>query len=680
MGGGYEADCPRPNMLARSTSPYLRMHACDPVEWVDWSYVEERLGKLGKPLFISIGYYSCKWCHVMQRESFRNPEVARWINRVFVPVKVDREERPDVDEYYMTYCMASRGSCGWPLTVLADEWGRPFYAATYMKPEALIRLARAVEEALRGGGLGDVAERAASALESIMNASPSGIPEAPLASLAEAAASAYDPAYGGFGVQPKFPQAPILLALLAAGERHRLGGAVDMVVSTLHHMVAGGIHDWVDGGFHRYTIDRDWRTPHFEKMLYDQGVLAMVIGEVLKRGRDPVLAEAGAGIVRLLRAHFLTPGGLASSLDAEAGGGEGLYYSVTPDEAKAALGDLYQEASEVFDFSPEGNYLNEETGEPSGRLLLHIGEPIPSLAERLEVSVEDVLRLIGRVAERLRPLRLEKGPPGRDWKVIASWNGLALWGLSSLAAAGIPGALELALEVYSRVKKSLVDGYRVFRVWSEGEARIEGMLPDYAHLALGFLAVHSVTGRDDALELAHGVAGEIPGRFQGPEGELRYRPGGPMEVYEGPTPSGYAAAVEVMWRLGRILDDRRLKDSALRAARAAAGYVESEPLRYPYMAVALDLVRGPVMDVVLSEGRGFEGALGALARAPFYATLAVNRRGGYLWRTAEYARSMPAVNGEATIYVCEEGVCSLPTANPGKALEYVARRGFRPSK
>ncbi len=665
-------------MLAGSSSPYLRMHACDPIEWVDWSYVEERLGKLGKPLFISIGYYSCKWCHVMHRESFQNPSVAEWLNRVFVPVKVDREERPDVDEYYMTYCMAARGSCGWPLTVLADEWGRPFYAATYMKPGDLIELARAVEEEVKRGGLAGIAERAAATLELIMMPSPAGVPEKPLVAVASTASSIYDPAYGGFGGPPKFPQAPLLLALLAASERHGLSQAAGMVVETLHYIVSGGIHDWVDGGFHRYAVDRDWRTPHFEKMLYDQAVMARVIGEVLKRGQDPVLEIAGKGVVRLLHGHFMTEAGLASSLDAEAGGGEGLYYTLTPDEMKEALGDLYQEASKIFDFAAEGNYLDEQTGRPSGRLLLHIGEPIPRLAERLGLSVREALGVIERVAGRLRPVRLERGPPGRDGKVIAGWNGLALWGLSALVHRGIPGALDLALEVYRRVASSLIDGCTVYRVWGGGGAYVEGMLPDYAHLSLGLLALHSATGRDDALELAHCIAREIPSRFQGSGGELRYKPGGPMEVYEGPHPSGYAAAVEVMWRLGGLLGDEALRESALRAARAIAGHVESDPLRYPYAAVALDLIRGPSLDVVVAEGRGFRGIVEALSKLPFYATLAANRRGGYLWSSTSYARSMPPVDGDATIYVCERGACGLPTKNPSSAMEYVERRGLKP--
>jgi hypothetical protein len=506
---------------------------------------------------------------------------------------------------------------------------------------------------------------------------PAGIPEKPLVAIANVASSIYDPAYGGFGGPPKFPQAPLLLALLAASERHGLGRTAVMVVETLHHIISGGIHDWVDGGFHRYAVDRDWRTPHFEKMLYDQAVMARVIGETLKHGWDPVLEAAAMGIVRLLQDHFMTKAGLASSLEAEAGGGEGLYYSLTPSEMEEVLGDLHQEASRIFDFAPEGNYLDEQTRRPSGRLLLHISEPIPRLARRLGLDVEDVLAVIEEVAGRLRPVRLKKGPPGGDGKVIASWNGLALWGLSALVHRGIPGALDLALEVYRRVASSLIDGCTVYRVWS-GEAYVEGMLPDYAHLSLGLLALHSAIGRDDALELAHCIARGIPGRFQSSGGELRYKPGGPMEVYEGPYPSGYAAAVEVMWRLGGLLGDEVLRKSALRAARAIAGHVESDPLRYPYMAVALDLVRGPSLDVIVAEGRGFGGVVKALSKLPFYATLAANRRGGYLWSSTSYARSMPPVDGDATIYVCEEGACGLPMKNPSRALEYVKRRGLKP--
>lgn len=454
--------------------------------------------------------------------------------------------------------MAARGACGWPLTVLADEWGRPFYAATYMRPEELVELARVEEESWRGGFRG-IAERAAKALESIMAPAYSGIPDKPLLGLADYASAAFDRAHGGFGGPPEFPRAPLLLALHAAYERHGLRHARDIVLATLHHIIAGGIHDWIDGGFHRYAVDRDWRTPHFEKMLYGQAVLARVIGEALKHGRDPVLEAAGEGVVRLLKTRFTTEAGLASSLDAEAGGGEGIYYSFALNEVKSVLGELYDNASEIFDFRSEGNYIDETTGRPSGRLLLHIGEPIPSLAGGLGVSVEEVLDTIKRVAAKLGALREGRGPPSRDWKVSASWNGLAVWGLSSLAAAGIPGALDLALEVYERVKERLIDGCNVYRVWSGSDACIEGFLPDYAHLSLGLLALHSVMGKDGPLELVHCLARGIPGRFQGSGGEPSYRPGGPMEVYEGPYPSGYSSAVEVMWRLGGLLGDGVLR-------------------------------------------------------------------------------------------------------------------------
>ncbi len=674
-----DVECDNPNMLASARSPYLRMHACDPVRWVTWEWVEERLGSIGKPLFVSIGYSSCHWCHVMQRESFRNPVVAEWLNRVFVPVKVDREERPDVDEYYMAYCQAVRGACGWPLNVLADEHGRPFAAFTYLPPGELVRVAMAVEDAWRRGEPQRVAEYAGKVLgEALTRAPHTGPPVDDLFdSLLDWARKAYDAEYGGFGAAPKFPMAPLLEALLAVHYRRGLREPLSMVLETLHWMASGGIHDWVGGGFHRYSVDRYWRLPHFEKMLYDQACIARVLGAALRIARDPVLLRAAQGIVRFLEREMLGEAGFYSALDAESGGVEGLYYTWTVEELRDALGGLYPLAEKLFNVEPQGNYLDEATRERTGRNLLYVGEPLPRAAERLGLSLDELLSLIDEVSERLLEARKAKPRPAADYKVLASWNGLALWGLASLAAAGVDGALDLAVEAARRLEAKLLDGCEPRRAYARGEAYGEPLLPDYTHLALGMLGLHSVTGRDRFLELAHCLArGAL--RFQASDGSLRLKPGGIVERSEGAYPTGYSMGVEAMARLGRLLDDNSLLEAARRAAGPLAGLAAEAPAGMPYALVALDLLEGPSFDVVLAEGEGWMRALEGLAAEPrHYVTLAVNREDGYLWRTAGYARSMPALAGRATIYVCEEGVCSLPTHSVEKALAYVRRRGAR---
>lgn len=671
--------CAKRNMLASSKSPYLRMHACDPVNWVPWEFVEGNLGRLGKPLLISIGYYSCKWCHVMHRESFMNPEVAEWINRVFIPVKVDREERPDVDEYYMIYCASTRGSCGWPLTVVADDEGRPFFVATYLRPEDIVELARVVEEVVREEEHLSIAKESQELMNALMNPSPGkDLPKNALGLVADAASQAFDEVYGGFGSGPKFPQAPIILALLAHYLRKGSQLSLAMTSITLHRIASGGIHDWVDGGFHRYAIDREWRTPHFEKMLYDQAVLARVYGESIKLLHDPVFSAVSSGIVRLLREKFLIKGGLASSLSAESCGEEGTYYSFTLSEVRDALGDLYEDASRVFEFKEEGNYVDELSGAASGRNLLFIGSPIPEVAAREGLGVDEVLNIIRAVSARLAVIRRGRCPPERDEKVITSWNGLAIWGISSLVSAGIDQALNLAMETYSRLKKSVIDGDRVWHEWVDGEARVRGMLADYAHLSLGLLSLHFVTGDEEALELSYTIAARIPKEFQSGDGFLKIRPGGPLEMYEGPYPSGYSAAVEVMERLGRILGDEALKQAARRAIKAISPSFENSPLRYPYLGVSADLVVKGTIDVVVSGGDEVADVMIKIATLPHHPiNVVANRPGGYLSRTTTYARTMTPIGNKPTIYVCEEGTCLLPTNDVDKVLRYIKDRMYR---
>ena len=681
---GWEPRCERPNRLARARSPYLRMHACDPVDWRSWEEVEPLLGRLEKPLFISIGYSSCHWCHVMHRESFMNSEVARELNAAFIPVKVDREERPDVDEYYMAYCMAAGGSCGWPLNIVALPDGRPFFVATYMRPGDLIELARAVREAWesRRGDLEAVASRAAEVLESIFSPGrevPLG-PEALDAGFRELS-SLYDPLYGGFGERPKFPESPKHVFLMHYYARRGYQDALSMVEHTLSMMVAGGIHDKIWGGFHRYTVDRDWRTPHFEKMLYDQAAIARVIGELALAGAagEP-LRWAASKLVSFLEEFMLVEGGgLASALDAESGGVEGGFYTWTLDELEEALGDDFDLARRVFSFREEGNYIDEVTGGPSGRNILHIESRLDRLASALGIEVGELLGFIDRVAGRLRSYSRDRGrePPARDDKVLASWNGLALWGLSRLAEAE-PRALDLAWRVARFLEENLVDGDRVYRAW-RGEAYIEGFLDDHAHLALGFTALHEATGRERLLELAYDIARRIPERFQGAGGELRLKPGGPVELQDGPYPSGYSAAVHAMLMLGRLFGDSRLLESAVSALRAASHPLSSQPTRYSYMLVALDFKVNPSYEVVVAVES--EGAVGEVWRGLWseYTPARVTcwkSRAGRLESLASHLRNMPPVEGKPTIYVCREGACSLPTTDPARASRYMAE-GYR---
>lgn len=677
--------CGKPNMLSSSRSPYLRMHSCDPVDWHSWSDVEPLLGSLERPLFISIGYSSCHWCHVMHRESFQNPEVAEWLNRAFIPVKVDREERPDVDEYYMAYCMVASGRCGWPLNVITMPDGKPFFVATYMKPQDLIAVSRAVYKAWfeSRGDLERVASQASQALEALYR--PRGVARLGKEVFQKAYAaleSSFDPLHGGFGGAPKFPEQPKHVFLMYYHARMGSEDALHMVVHTLSRMIAGGIHDKVWGGFHRYTVDREWRLPHFEKMLYDQGSLARVLGEALASGASlPELVWAAGRLVDFLERDMLTPeGGLASAIDAEAGGVEGGGYTWTLAELEEALGgELFEFARRLFGLSRGGNYLDEATGKPSGRNLLHVPATLGHASGALGMEVPELLSIIDRIGSELRRYHVEKSlpRPARDNKVLTSWNSLAVWGLSSIAPWE-PRALGLAEKVAGFIESEMIDGTRVYRAWM-GEPYIDGMLDDYAHLALAMITLHEASGKERYMVLAYEVAREIPKVFQDIDGTLRLRPSGPVELQDSSYPSGLSAAIDAMLRLGRLFGDKDLLDSSEKAIKSLSRSLAESPLRYAHTLIALDFMLGPSYEIVVSlPSRQIPSEVAEVLRNAYTPARIV------YWRppspkaaeVASHISSMVPIEGKPTIYVCQEGVCSLPTTDPKEAIKAVST-GYR---
>ena len=674
--------CGKPNRLAGERSPYLKIHSCDPVDWHRWEDVEKGAVPRDKPLFVSIGYSTCHWCHVMHRESFQNDEVARVINEVFTPVKVDREERPDVDEYYMSYCMSARASCGWPLTVLALPDGRPFWIATYLRPDDLVGLARAVREAwLRERDeIEAIAGQAASMLEKLYTPAEGKTVDREVFKRAyRSLYEAFDPAYGGFGVRPKFPESAKLLFLLSYGARCGSREPMDMVWETVSRMISGGIHDKVWGGFHRYAIDRDWRTPHFEKMLYDQGSLARVLGELWLAGyRSPVIPWTARKLVSFLEEFMIVEGGgLAAALDAESGGLEGGFYTWTLDELESALGEDLKLATRLFGFKPEGNYIEEAGGSPSGRNILHMPLPVEMMAEAFAIGVEELLKILDSIASRMRSYAADTGRdrPARDDKVLAGWNGIAIWGLSRLGYVDSE-AVGLAERVSRFVEKNHLDGDRLYRVWL-GEPYQEGFLEDYSLLALGLLSLHEATGKERYIELSYQLASKIPELFQGDGGELRVRKGGPMELFDGQYPSGYSAALEVMFKLARLLDDRAMQRAAEKALKAISGLIAREPVRYAYGLVSLDFALNPSYEIVVAlpreDGGLVEHVVEALSSTYAPASIIYWRpKKSKLSERASHLRSLEVLDGETTIYVCTRGTCSLPTKDVGQAMKFIA--------
>ena len=626
------------NRLAAETSPYLLQHAENPVDWYPWgAEALERAGVEDRPILLSVGYSACHWCHVMAHESFESAATAALMNEHFVNVKVDREERPDVDALYMDATVSMTGQGGWPMTVFLTPAGEPFYAGTYFPPEprhgmpSFPQLLVAVAEAWRTQRA-DIVGQARRLVEAVGNSArlePSTEPltAALLADAERGIARTFDRSNGGFGRAPKFPPASVLEFLLRKGSPE----AMEMVMKTLDAMAAGGMHDLVGGGFHRYSVDDRWLVPHFEKMLYDNALLApaylhawVVTG--VPRYRT-VVEETLDYVVRELR---LPEGGLASAQDADTNGVEGLTFTWT-----------------------------EEEGVPAELLLpFEHGRSII----RGELDADLRARLL---AERER-----RPQPGLDDKVLASWNGLALAALAEGARRheradwldAARGVGEFLLGALSR------DDGRLSRSWRNGKVSGEGFLDDYANAAHGLLELHVATGELRFIEEARRLAllavelfrdAQHGGFFLAPTGgeELVARTKG---LDDNPIPSGNSMLAHVLLRLARIWGDDELERQAVSVLRLAEPMLGRAPGAFGWTLCALDLWLAPPREIAIAGSVDSPVARSALAPFAPNTVVAVGPADG-----VPLLAGKGLVGGKPAVYVCERFACRAPVTEPG---------------
>ena len=627
------------NRLGSETSPYLLQHADNPVDWYPWgAEALDRAREEDRPILLSVGYSACHWCHVMAHESFESPATAALMNESFVNVKVDREERPDVDALYMDATVSMTGQGGWPMTVFLTPAGEPFYAGTYFPPEprhglpSFAELLRAVAEAwrLQRSDIAVQARRLVEAVGSSARIEPSAEPlTTDLLTEAERGIErTFEPTYGGFGRAPKFPPASTLEFLL----RRDSTTALEMVTKTLDGMAAGGMYDLVGGGFHRYSVDDRWVVPHFEKMLYDNALLASaylhawaVTGEPRYRA---VAEETLDYVVRDLR---LPDGGLASAQDADTNGVEGLTFTWTEDEGVPA------ELLLPFE---------------DGRSVIR-GDLPPDLRAQL-------------FAQRaLRP------QPGLDDKVLASWNGLALAALSEgarrldradwLGAAS--GLGEFLLGPLSR------ENGRISRSWREGKVSGEGFLDDYANVAHGMIELHVATGESRWLEEARRLAGLAIELFHDPrQGGFFLAPAGGEELVartkgldDNPIPSGNSMLAHVLVRLGRIWGDDELGSVGVSVLRLVEPMLRRAPGAFGWALCTLDLWLAPPREVAVAGPVDSPVARAALAPFAPNTVVAVGPAAGI-----PLLEGKTLVDGKPAVYSCERFVCRAPVTDPAE--------------
>ena len=629
------------NRLAGATSPYLLQHAENPVDWYPWGDEAFALARAKeKPLLVSVGYSSCHWCHVMAHESFEDPSTAALMNDLFVNVKVDREERPDVDAVTMEAAVGMTGSGGWPTTVFMTPEGKPFYAGTYFPPEPRHGLAsfrdllQAVARAWSERRV-DIEQQAQQIDETLRRSSelrPSTEPltESILIEAARGIANTFEPAFGGFGHAPKFPAASTLEFLLRRGDE----AALAMVSETLDGMAAGGMYDVVGGGFHRYSVDERWLVPHFEKMLYDNAVLASTyLHGWLVTGHPRYREIVEETIDYLVREMLLPEGGLASAQDADTDGVEGLTYTWSADEA--ASSGIPEDLLEPFEH---------------GRLVVR-GTLEPELKARL-------------LAERAR-----RPQPFRDDKVLASWNGLAL---AALAEAAYRLERDDWLEVARGVGEFLLgplsdaDG-RLLRSRRDGRASGAGFLDDYANVAYGLMELHVATGEPRWLTEAHRLAliaielfaDEERGGFYLASADADERVPRTKDLQDTPIPSGSSMLAWVLLRLGRIWGDDELERRAVSVFRLVEPALRRAPGGFAWMLCGLDLWFSPPREIAIAGAVDSPVARAALARFEPRTVVAVGPGEG-----VPLLEGKGLVDGKPAVYVCERFVCRSPVTDP----------------
>jgi uncharacterized protein YyaL (SSP411 family) len=683
------------NRLALEKSPYLLQHAANPVDWYPWGdEAFSRALEENKPVFLSIGYATCHWCHVMAHESFEDQTVAGLLNRDFICIKLDREERPDLDSMYMAACQQMTGQGGWPLTIIMTPDRRPFYAATYIPKErsgpvpGLVELLPRIAEVWHEDR-DHVLVTADRILATITPEESTDTSRDPDASLLDAGfdelASGFDPDYGGFGHAPKFPAPHTLLFLLRYWHRTGKKRALSMVERTLGAIHNGGICDQVGGGFHRYSTDSQWRVPHFEKMLYDQALLLMAYAEVFQVTGNPAYREAAEGIVTyVLRDLTSQEGAFYSAEDADSPGGEGAFYLWSVKELVAVLGPEDGEyAARVFSATRTGNYSCSREENEGGKNILRVSPLFMDEArENRMTSIR--ARLLAARENRARPLR--------DDKVLADWNGLFIAALAQAARIfGNASYLAAAKHAMQFILKNLrtADGALLHR-YRDGDAAIPGFADDYAFVVFALIELYESSYETDYLSTALDLNRYLISHFEDPGHGGFFTISDTSEItlfrkkewYDGAIPSANSVAFANLLRLSRLTGDPDYVSRATALSREAGRIVRCSPSAYSGFLSALDFAVGPSTEIVIAGNPGEEDTVQLISaiRSLYAPTCTMLFRSAseesLLDRIAPFTAAMTLQDGKAVAYACSGNTCSAPITDPKNLVAFLRKSEF----
>ncbi len=689
-----------PNRLIKEKSPYLLQHAYNPVDWYPWSEEAfDKAEKENKPIFLSIGYSTCHWCHVMEKESFEDETVARLMNETFISIKVDREERPDIDNIYMTVCQMLTGGGGWPLTVVLTPDKKPFITGTYFPRDSnygrvgMLELVPRVKE-LWQNRQQDILNSVDEIINSLKHTShfESGAePDEEILHLAfKQLSDKFDKEYGGFSNTPKFPTPHNLLFLLRYWKRTQNSSALEMVEKTLNEMKRGGIYDHVGFGFHRYSTDRNWLVPHFEKMLYDQALLAISYSEAFQVTRNNEYKKTVYEILEYVERELTSPeGGFYSAEDADSEGEEGKFYFWKKKQIEKILGKDAELFCKVFNITDEGNFHEQFKQEYSGDNILHLTKSLNEIATELNLQAKELNDIIVGLLKLLFVNRNARVHPFKDDKILTDWNGLMI------------AAFAKAASVFNDIKYSLVakkaadfiinkmyanDGKLLHR-YRENEASIDGNLEDYSFFIFGLIELYMATFEISYLQIAlkcneyflEHFIDEINGGFYFTSDESEDLLVRMKDINDGAIPSGNSIAIINLVRLSKLTGNNDFHKIAQFASKAFYQQISSNPFWHTAALCGIDLLLSKSTEIVFTEGYNSSAKEMIKAANSFFnpnqVILLKNPENKIdVELIAPFTSDMNIEEGKTIAYVCNNFVCNLPVDNTKKMLELISNR------
>jgi uncharacterized protein YyaL (SSP411 family) len=686
----------KPNKLINEKSPYLLQHAYNPVEWFPWcEEAFEKAKKEDKPIFLSIGYSTCHWCHVMEKESFEDEEVAKLMNETFVSIKVDREERPDIDGIYMTVCQMITGSGGWPLTIIMTPDKKPFFAGTYFPKRdrfgrigmlELIPKLNDIWKNRKQEVLNSADEITNSINKISLKKSYEDIDENILNKAFEEFSRRFDKQFGGFGNAPKFPTPHNLLFLLRYYRKTKNPSALEMVDKTLTEMRKGGIYDHIGFGFARYSTDKYWIVPHFEKMLYDNALLLMAFTEAFQITGKFIFRKTAEEIIEYILRDMTHPErGFYSAEDADSEGEEGKFYLWTEVEVRQLLPqDEADFIIDVFNLKPNGNWYDEARGVRTGNNILHLKKTFKELADDYSIDEEKFYGKLDSIRKKMFEWREKRIHPHKDDKILTDWNSLMI---SALVRASLvfnnEDFLEAALSADSFIKKYLYDDKKLLHRFRDGESAIDANLDDYAFYIQAQLDLFEATSDAKFLSTAikldkflyqnfwdENLCGYFFTSVQSEKLIARQK-----EIYDGAIPSGNSVQLLNLIRLNKITSNISYDELAIKQVRAFTGEINRMPSVFAQFLCGLDFFFGPSFEIIItSKNKSLtENAMKEISKIyfPDKVIIQLNENNSSELRGILTYLNDYKLNDEATIYLCQNFVCEKPTNNLDEVIRKI---------